>query len=85
MPLDIRNTHTYTRLTETREICKASDLPIPINFSNYKTLIEGEDLDMLAQRLLGDQHRWRDIADTNLKTILEWGLDFPFIKEIGFP
>ena len=36
MPLDIRDTHSYTRLGETRDICKAATLPKPVIFKNYR-------------------------------------------------
>ena len=83
--LDSRPSFNFTRLNETKLICKSEAMPVTVEFKTFRTLIDKEDLDLVAQDLIGDQHRWRDIADINLKTILEWGIDFPFTQKIGLP
>jgi hypothetical protein len=83
--LDARPTFKFTRLSETKDICKSDVLPAPVVTTTSRILIDKEDLDLVAQQLFEDQHRWRDIADINLKTILEWGIDFPFTREIQLP
>lgn len=83
--LDSRPSFNFTRLNETKLICKSAVMPTFVAFKIFRTLLDKEDLDIVAQDLLGDQHRWRDIADINLKSILEWGIDFPFTQKIGLP
>ncbi len=83
--LDSRPSFNFTRLNETKLICKSDGMPAPVEFKSFRTLIDKEDLDLVAQEILGEQHRWRDIADVNVKTILEFGIDFPFTQKIGFP
>lgn len=83
--LDSRPNFLFERLGETKSICKSADMPVLIELKSFRNLIDKEDLDAIAQEILEDQHRWSDLADANLKVILEWGIDFPFVKKIGLP
>ncbi len=80
--LDERPTFKFTRLGVTRTICKSTISPITSVNNKYVVLKDNEDLDIIAQRQYGDQLEWRRIANANMKTILEYGIDFPFNKEI---
>ena len=82
--LDERPTFTHTKSGVTRDICKAQLIVITEPPVKRVILKDGEDLDSVAQHRYGDQHDWKRIANAsqNLKNILEWGIDFPVVKEI---
>ena len=80
--LDERPTFKFTRLGTTRTICKSTARPINSVNNKYTVLKDNEDLDIVAQKQYWDQLEWRTLANANMKTILEYGIEFPFSREI---
>lgn len=76
----IRFLNDYFEYTRNEKTKKLSKFRILKNYDKGTEIILNDNvfLDQLAYKLFNDQDLWINIADNNVKTLLEWGLDLPY-------